>query len=186
MGAGVDDTVARRRDPGGVRHHGLREGGLRCTTGTLGCSHSDDSWRWNGTASRPTRPRPIPRCRAPARTRSADRPPRRPRRAAPGRRRGRGTGPSFQLAGMRPGGPSCDPEAMLRCLIVDDSPRFLDAARGLLEGHGVTVVRQAPSSAEALRRAEELRPDVTLLDIDLGGESGLELARRLQYQAGPA
>jgi DNA-binding NarL/FixJ family response regulator len=75
---------------------------------------------------------------------------------------------------------------MLRCLIVDDSPRFLDAARGLLEGQGVMVVGQASSSAEALRRAEELRPDVTLLDIDLGGESGLELARRLQDQAGPA
>jgi DNA-binding NarL/FixJ family response regulator len=75
---------------------------------------------------------------------------------------------------------------MLRCLIVDDSPRFLDAARGLLEGQGVVVVGQASSSAEALRRAEELRPDVTLLDIDLGGESGLELARRLQDQAGPA
>jgi DNA-binding NarL/FixJ family response regulator len=75
---------------------------------------------------------------------------------------------------------------MLRCLIVDDSLRFLDAARGLLEGQGVMVVGQASSSAEALRRAEELRPDVTLLDIDLGGESGLELARRLQDQAGPA
>jgi DNA-binding NarL/FixJ family response regulator len=75
---------------------------------------------------------------------------------------------------------------MLRCLIVDDSPRFLDAARGLLEGQGVMVVGQASSSAEALRRAEELRPDVTLLDIDLGGESGLELARRLQDQDGPA
>jgi DNA-binding NarL/FixJ family response regulator len=75
---------------------------------------------------------------------------------------------------------------MLRCLIVDDSHRFLDAARGLLEGQGVMVVGQASSSAEALRRAEELRPDVTLLDLDLGGESGLELARRLQDQAGPA
>jgi DNA-binding NarL/FixJ family response regulator len=75
---------------------------------------------------------------------------------------------------------------MLRCLIVDDSPHFLDAARGLLEGQGVMVVGQASSSAEALRRAEELRPDVTLLDIDLGGESGLELARRLQDQDGPA
>ena len=75
---------------------------------------------------------------------------------------------------------------MLRCLIVDDSHRFLDAARGLLEGQGVMVVGQASSSAEALRRAEELRPDVTLLDIDLGGESGLELARRLHDQAGPA
>ena len=44
----------------------------------------------------------------------------------------------------------------------------------------------ASSSAEALDRAEQLRPDVTLLDIDLGGESGLELARRLHRQAGLA
>jgi len=87
---------------------------------------------------------------------------------------------------MRPAATACDPEAMLRCLIVDDSPRFLDAARTLLEGQGVTVVGQASSGDEALRRVEELRPDVTLLDIDLGGESGLELARRLQDQAGPA
>ena len=90
---------------------------------------------------------------------------------------------SFQLAGMRPGTPTCDPEPM-RCLIVDDSPRFLDAARGLLERQGVTVVGVASNSAEALARAGELRPDVTLLDIALGGESGLELARRLHDQAG--
>ena len=92
---------------------------------------------------------------------------------------------SFQLAGMRPTATACDPEAMLRCLIVDDSPRFLDAARGLLEGQGVTIVGVASTGAEALARLEELRPDVTLLDIDLGGESGLELAERLHDQDGP-
>jgi CheY-like chemotaxis protein len=91
---------------------------------------------------------------------------------------------SFQLAGMRAGASSCDPRAMLRCLIVDDSPRFLDAARGLLERQGITVVGVASNSAQALQRSEELRPDVTLLDMDLGGESGLELARRLHGQAG--
>jgi CheY-like chemotaxis protein len=42
---------------------------------------------------------------------------------------------------------------MLRCLIVDDSPRFLDAARGLLERQGVTVVGVASNSADALRSA---------------------------------
>ena len=87
---------------------------------------------------------------------------------------------------MRPATGACDPEAMLRCLIVDDSPRFLDAARGLLEGQGLTVVGVASTGAEALRRGEELRPDVTLLDLDLGGESGLELVRRLYGQAGAA
>jgi CheY-like chemotaxis protein len=74
----------------------------------------------------------------------------------------------------------------LRCLIVDDSPRFLEAARGLLERQGVTVVGVASTSAEALQRTQELRPDVTLVDLDLGGESGLELARRLHRDAGPA
>jgi two-component system, NarL family, nitrate/nitrite response regulator NarL len=72
----------------------------------------------------------------------------------------------------------------LRCLIVDDSPHFLDAARGLLERQGITVVGSASSSAEALQRATELRPDVILIDIDLGGESGFELARQLLRQAG--
>ena len=64
-------------------------------------------------------------------------------------------------------------------LIVDDNRLFLDAARGLLERQGLRVVGVAATSAEALRRAEELRPEVVLVDITLGGESGFELARRL-------
>jgi DNA-binding NarL/FixJ family response regulator len=75
---------------------------------------------------------------------------------------------------------------MLRCLIVDDSARFLDAARGLLERQGIAVVGVASTSAEALRQIEELRPDVALVDIDLGSESGFELVRRLNRNAGPA
>jgi len=67
----------------------------------------------------------------------------------------------------------------LRCLIVDDSPRFLAAARGHLEREGIAVVGVASSLGQALQHAERLRPDVTLVDLDLGGESGLELARRL-------
>jgi DNA-binding NarL/FixJ family response regulator len=69
---------------------------------------------------------------------------------------------------------------MLRCLIVDDSRHFLNAARGLLERQGIMVVGVASTGAEALRQVEELRPDVTLVDIDLGGESGFDVARRLQ------
>jgi DNA-binding NarL/FixJ family response regulator len=67
----------------------------------------------------------------------------------------------------------------LRCLIVDDSPRFLEAARGLLEREGVSVVGVATSCAEALRQATKLQPDVTLVDIDFGGQSGFEVVRRL-------
>jgi CheY-like chemotaxis protein len=68
---------------------------------------------------------------------------------------------------------------MLRCLIVDDNPRFLDAARGLLEREGVAVVGTASTSAEAAQRVDDLLPDVALVDIDLGGESGFDVARQL-------
>jgi DNA-binding NarL/FixJ family response regulator len=74
----------------------------------------------------------------------------------------------------------------LRCLIVDDSPWFLDAARGLLEREGITVVGAVLNGAEALQQAQELQPDIVLLDIDLGGKSGFELARRLDREAGLA
>jgi CheY-like chemotaxis protein len=67
----------------------------------------------------------------------------------------------------------------LRCLIVDDNAPFLEAARNLLAREGITVVGVASTTAEALQRAGELRPDVALVDIDLGEESGLDLAHRL-------
>jgi DNA-binding NarL/FixJ family response regulator len=73
---------------------------------------------------------------------------------------------------------------MLRCLIVDDSRYFLNAALGLLERQGIVVVGTASTGAEALRRVQELRPDVTLVDIDLGGESGFDVARRLERDSG--
>jgi CheY-like chemotaxis protein len=87
---------------------------------------------------------------------------------------------------MRAGFPACNPEAVLRCLLVDDSSRFLAAARGVLEREGITVVGVASNGAEALQRVEELRPDVTLVDIDLGGQSGFEVVRRLNQDAGVA
>jgi DNA-binding NarL/FixJ family response regulator len=67
----------------------------------------------------------------------------------------------------------------LRCLIVDDNPSVLIAARGLLEREGIGVVGVASNTAEAVRSVADLRPDVVLVDIDLGGESGFELARQL-------
>jgi DNA-binding NarL/FixJ family response regulator len=67
----------------------------------------------------------------------------------------------------------------LRCLIVDDSSSFLEAAQSMLEREGLSVVGIASSGNEALRRAEKSRPDVVLVDISLGMESGFEVARRL-------
>jgi DNA-binding NarL/FixJ family response regulator len=71
----------------------------------------------------------------------------------------------------------------LRCLIVDDSPRFLEAARGLLQGEGIVVVGVATNGDDAVRCAVELRPDVCLVDIDLGGQSGFDVVRRLHREA---
>lgn len=68
---------------------------------------------------------------------------------------------------------------MPRTLIVDDSEQFLASAERLLDLGGVRIVGTARSRSEAIRLAEELRPDVALVDIDLGGESGLEVARDL-------
>jgi DNA-binding NarL/FixJ family response regulator len=73
----------------------------------------------------------------------------------------------------------------LRCLIVDDNPEFGQAVRSLLEGQGIEVVGIATSAAAANLRVEELRPEVALVDIDLGEESGFDVARRLADGARP-
>jgi CheY-like chemotaxis protein len=64
-------------------------------------------------------------------------------------------------------------------VIVDDNSGFLQAARSLLEQEGLQVVGVASTGAEALRCLADLHPDVTLVDIDLGEDSGFEVARRL-------
>jgi DNA-binding NarL/FixJ family response regulator len=72
----------------------------------------------------------------------------------------------------------------LRLLIVDDNARFLMAARDLLEREGISVIAMASTGAEAIRRVGELRPDVTLVDVDLGEESGFDVARQLTHASG--
>jgi CheY-like chemotaxis protein len=66
-----------------------------------------------------------------------------------------------------------------RCLLVDDSTQFLEAASSLLERQGLAVAGTASTSAEALALVRELEPDVTLVDINLDGESGFDLAWQL-------
>ena len=68
---------------------------------------------------------------------------------------------------------------VLRALIVDDNASFLEAASRLLERQGLTIAGVASSADEALAKAQELKPDVVLVDIGLGPESGFDLARQL-------
>jgi DNA-binding NarL/FixJ family response regulator len=72
----------------------------------------------------------------------------------------------------------------LRCLIVDDNVSFREEMCDLLAEQGLDVVGGAGSAADAHRQIAALRPDVALIDIDLGGESGLELVRQLHENPG--
>jgi len=67
----------------------------------------------------------------------------------------------------------------MRAVIVDDNASFLETSRRMLEREGIVVTGVASTIADALRHAEQLEPDVILVDIDLGDESGFELMRRL-------
>jgi DNA-binding NarL/FixJ family response regulator len=75
---------------------------------------------------------------------------------------------------------------LLRCLIVDDNAHFIEASRTLLGRQGISVVGVARTAAEGLRSAEELQPDVVLVDIELGVDSGFDLARALADGGGAA
>jgi two-component system, NarL family, nitrate/nitrite response regulator NarL len=67
----------------------------------------------------------------------------------------------------------------VRLLIVDDNERFLAASRAALQRQGLEVIAVARSLAEGLLRAQLLRPDLVLVDIGLGEDSGFELVRQL-------
>lgn len=71
----------------------------------------------------------------------------------------------------------------MRCVLVDDNDQFLDVARRLLERDGLAVVGTASTTAEALQEVRELRPDVTVVDVHLGSESGFDLAEQLREEA---
>jgi DNA-binding NarL/FixJ family response regulator len=73
---------------------------------------------------------------------------------------------------------------VLRCFLVDDSPHFLAAARALLEQEGFLVVGVASTADEAVLRVPESRPDAVLIDVELGDESGFDVARRLAQETG--
>ena len=71
-----------------------------------------------------------------------------------------------------------------RLVLVDDNAHFLAAAQDLLEREGLDVVAVTSTGDEAARLVRELRPDGVLVDIDLGPESGFDVAHRLTGEHG--
>lgn len=70
-----------------------------------------------------------------------------------------------------------------RILIADDHPVLRSGLRVLLAADPeLEVIGEAGTGEETLRLAEELRPDVVLLDIGMPGESGIETVRRLKAE----
>jgi CheY-like chemotaxis protein len=70
----------------------------------------------------------------------------------------------------------------LHILVVDDCPDNRDSLALLVRCLGYDVQTAADGSA-ALRMAQEIPPDVVLLDIGMPGMHGYELARRLRALA---
>ena len=75
--------------------------------------------------------------------------------------------------------PRNDPRIRVTVLIVDDHADFRAWAGALLRGEGYDIVGEAADGEGALTAARALRPDVVLLDVQLPGPSGFEVARRL-------
>ncbi|HSL82361.1 MAG TPA: response regulator transcription factor, partial [Thermoanaerobaculia bacterium] len=70
-----------------------------------------------------------------------------------------------------------------RVLIVDDHPVFRAGLVQVLDGEpGLAVCGQAGSAEEALGMLDAQAPDLLVIDISLGGASGLELVKQVRQR----
>ena len=68
----------------------------------------------------------------------------------------------------------------MRVLIIDDHALFRVGLQGLLEQRGIEVADAVASGTEGIQRAEELRPDIVLLDLRMPDMGGLEVLKNLR------
>jgi DNA-binding NarL/FixJ family response regulator len=73
----------------------------------------------------------------------------------------------------------------VRVLIVDDQEPFRQAARMVVDiTDGFEVVGEAETGEDSVRMAEELQPDLVLMDVNLPGINGLDATRQILGQGG--
>jgi len=69
----------------------------------------------------------------------------------------------------------------IRLLLVDDHALFRKGLARLLEQEqGFAVVGEAQDGAEAFKKAEDLKPDLVLMDIHMPGSSGIQATRQIR------
>ena len=69
---------------------------------------------------------------------------------------------------------------MIRVLVVDDHPVLRSGLAALLErADGITLVGLAADGEEGVRLAQQQRPDVVLMDLEMPGMDGVEATRRM-------
>ncbi len=68
----------------------------------------------------------------------------------------------------------------MRVLIIDDHALFRVGLQGLLEQRGIEVADAVASGVEGIQRAEELKPDIVLLDLRMPDMGGLEVLKNLR------
>ena len=73
-----------------------------------------------------------------------------------------------------------------RVLLADDHPRVRAGIRNMLEkASDIMVIGEAADGEEALKLAEDLSPDVLLLDMEMPQMSGVEVTRLLKARGSP-
>jgi len=71
----------------------------------------------------------------------------------------------------------------IKILLAEDHPVYRDGLRQIVASDpSLKILRETGNGAEALRLARELKPDILILDMDLPGMNGLEVARCRQQE----
>jgi DNA-binding NarL/FixJ family response regulator len=73
--------------------------------------------------------------------------------------------------------------SLVRALLVDDFEAFRSFIRTTLQGTQLQIIAEVSDGLEAVQKAEELQPDLILLDIGLPTLNGIEAARRIRKRA---
>lgn len=74
----------------------------------------------------------------------------------------------------------------LRTLLVDDSPKFVEAAANFLSGQpDLEIVGRANSGQDALRMVQESSPDLVLMDLSMPQMDGFEATKKIKAGANP-